>query len=117
MLCILCYWKAGLKMSCVMLLQNEKLVVDEFLEKVAAASRKVRLTPNIAFPCLLAALCSLPLAAMTLPFNAFLLPFAICALDCHDVAFLRLLAALCVWPLTAMTLPFHALLLPFVFGP
>ena len=39
----ICYVKAGLKMSCVMLLQNEKLVVDEFLEKVAAASRKVGL--------------------------------------------------------------------------
>lgn len=36
-------------MSSVMLLQNEKLVVDEFLEKVAAASRKVCLPPKIAF--------------------------------------------------------------------
>ena len=69
--------KAGLNMSSVMLLQNEKLVVDEFLEKVAAASRKVRSPPNIAFRCLLAALCNLPLAAMTLPFHALLLPFVL----------------------------------------
>ncbi len=69
-------------MSSVMLLQNEKLVVDEFLEKVAAASRKVRLpnmvSPNIAFLCHLVALCILPLTAMTLPSHALLLSFAFC---------------------------------------
>ena len=53
----ICYVKARLKVSSVMRLQNEKLVVDEFLEKVAAASRKVCCHP-------------------TLPFHAFLLPFA-----------------------------------------
>ncbi len=49
-----------------MLLQNEKLVVDEFLEKVAAASRKVWPPPDIAFPCLLAVLCILPLTTCCL---------------------------------------------------
>ena len=66
MLYRICFVKAGLKVSSVMLLQNEKLVVDEFLEKVAAASRKVWLPPAIAFPCPLAALCIWPLTACCL---------------------------------------------------